>query len=160
MTTAPYNIKIRKMPVRVQFLRSALFAFVLATVILAGCTEGETKEPDKEPDAASGQFGDPYQIVNSFLPPDPDIVPQFHQDTLVAKVVYTGGCKDHDFDLSSEVVRDTARLWFTHDAHGDDCEAQVQDELRLTASADVLHAPVIVLLDPNGGPPHIIKWGK
>ncbi|HET6569230.1 MAG TPA: hypothetical protein VFG50_14780 [Rhodothermales bacterium] len=148
------------MPARVQILRFSLVALVLTILTLSACTEGETKDPDVEPHAASGQFGDSYQLVNNFVPADPEVVPQFHQDTLVAKVVYTGGCEDHDFDLKSEVARDTAKLWFTHNAHGDDCEAQVQDEIRQTVSPDVLNAPVIVLLDPNDGPPHIVKWGK
>lgn len=151
------------MPAKVQFISpSRIVLSLVVAVAMAGCgggTADETGEGEDQ-DAVSGRFGDPYQIVTNFAPADPDFMPQLVEDTLVARITYSGGCGDHDFDLRQEVAQDTAKLWLRHDAHRDDCEALVQDEVRIQVPGDVLEAPVIVLLPPQDGPPIIVKWGE
>ncbi len=132
----------------------------MAITLTAGCRSRSANETEdgEEQNIVSSRFGDPYQIVTNFAPADPDFMPQLVEDTLVAKITYSGGCKDHDFELRDEVAQDTAKLWLRHRAHGDDCEALVQDEIRAKVPDEAMRAPVIVLLPPEGGPPIIVKW--
>jgi hypothetical protein len=157
------NLKLQMMPAKVQFFSSILIWLSLAAVVaLTGCkgTTAEETGEEEEQGVVSGQFGDPYQIVTNFVAADPDFMPQLVEDTLVAKITYSGGCRDHDFDLRHQVAQDTARLWLLHQSGGDDCEALVQDEIRMHVPVEVMDTPVIVLLPPQGGPPIMVRWGE
>ncbi len=105
-------------------------------------------------------FGDPYEVETSLSAASPDIYPFIEQDTVFIRVSFSGGCRDHDFDLEHRVSKDTAKLWLYHDANGDDCEEYVQDEYRYPLPHAVTEKPVVVLLEPAGGPPHMLQWGS
>jgi hypothetical protein len=127
--------------------------FALA-VAIGACRAG----PD-EPGFGRG-FGDPYEIVVNISPAAPDVPPMLVGDSLHVTVAYTGGCRDHEFQLEHRVRQDTARTWIHHDARGDPCEAYLHDELVLAVPPAVLERDAIVLLNPEGGPPHILRWAS
>lgn len=135
--------------------------FWFCTLVLlaaAGCRQGAATGDEAEHDR--GRFGDPYEVVLGFASAGPDTPPALESDTLVALVTYAGGCADHDFTLRHDAEPDTARLWIYHDAHGDDCEAQVRDEVRLPVPGAVLEAPTVVLLNPLDDVPFVVRWGR
>ena len=128
---------------------------------LAACGAGEA--PPNEPDAAEApvgrQFGDAYEVVLGAHPAMPDRPPALADDTLLAGVRYAGGCEDHVFTLEHRTARDTAHLWLYHDAEGDDCAEVLYDDLRTVVPEEVLDAPVVVLDNPQGGEPFMLRWG-
>ncbi len=73
-------------------------------------------------------------------------------------VGYSGGCKDHTFDVETVVKRDTAHIWINHKGGGDSCEAFITDDLTLKLPTGVLATRVIAMHDPAGDPPHLLKW--
>ncbi len=144
-----------------------IVAFYVASALLlfslAGCRTGTSEETatDRDtPPPVSSRFGDAYAIVLGETPSAPDAPPALlGGDSLVAQVRYAGGCEDHGFSLRHEAVRgDTARLWLHHDAHGDDCEALVYDEIRLPVPPEARDATTVLLLNPQSGPPHVVRW--
>lgn len=141
---------------------AALLAGCLLTGCLAGCrTDGPGGAPDRDaPPPVHDRFGDAYAIVLGDTPAAPDAPPVLlGGDTLVAQVRYAGDCEDHAFTLEHDATRgDTARLWLRHDARGDDCEALVYDEVRLPVPAEVRDAATVLLLNPQDGPPHVVRW--
>lgn len=80
----------------------------------------------------------------------PDQPPVLVGDTLVVRVLYAGGCEDHDIGLSRETRGDTLVFALDHDANGDDCTDEVYEELRI-AAPDVPASAPVVLLDPETG---------
>lgn len=100
--------------------------------------------------------GDPYRIVLAPAEAEPDQPPGLDGDTLVVRVRYSGGCESHDFDLDADVRGDTTFLVIEHDAHGDGCEADVYDELRLGLPDDVARTGLLLLRNPQGGPAYRI----
>jgi hypothetical protein len=132
----------------------------MALLMLAGGCNGNGVQNELEGEGGrSSQFGDPYDIVGNFSPSDPELTPLLMGDTLLVRMTYPGGCADHGFDMDYSVAQDTAKLWLRHDANGDDCEAMLNDEFQAQVPEDALEAPVVVLLDPSGGAPHILRWG-
>ncbi len=103
-------------------------------------------------------FGDPYEIIVNDVPGAPDKPPRVLGDWLMIMVAYSGGCSDHDFNVTSVVRRDTAHIWVQHDNGGDACEAFITDDLSLKLPTGVLATRVIAMHDPAGDPPHLLKW--
>ncbi len=124
-------------------------------VLLAACG-GAADEAD-ETDA--GPFGSPYEVILGEHDSMPDEPPALFGDTLALHVAYGGGCRDHDFELLSEVRADTAKLWLRHIDNGDDCEAWIRDRIELTVPPAVLDAGTIWLINPNGFEPFVLRWG-
>ncbi len=155
--------------VQPSLLRRAVLLSVLLLVLagaLAGCGEEAPQEPASEEQPAppvSRDFGDPYDIVTSAveaLPAQPPGLSGEAGDTLVVQVGYAGDCADHAFRLDYRAAQDTTFLWLEHDDAGDDCAGYVLRELRLPVPAGALEAPVVVLRNPHGGPPHLLRWGR
>src|SRR5690554_5623492 len=140
-------------------MRAMQRVVILLLVLAAGCGRGGAEDEADAP-AGGGRFGDPYQVVPGFHPAEPDTPPALAGDTLVALVTYTGGCEDHDFALDYAASADTARVWIRHDAHGDACEALIEDEVRLPLPREALAPPVVVLLNPQDPIPFILRWGR
>lgn len=128
--------------------------FLLSTLAWTGCSSSS------EPEAAPGgsRFGNDYEIVMSESPAAPDEPPSLRGDTLAATVAYPGGEETHAFELRHEVASDTARLWLRHDAASDDDSTRVLDDLRLAVPPEALRAPTVVLLNPQGGEPFVLRW--
>ncbi len=129
-------------------------ALSIALLLFSSCRD-EDPEAQKVREHKS-RFGDAYSLVSNFSPADPDYWPSITNDSLSVRLVYPGGCADHEFELDSEVRRDTAFVWLYHDADEDDCEAELQDELTLTLPSGARKASTVVMLDPDGGPPHVL----
>lgn len=104
-------------------------------------------------------FGDAYEILTTSAPAEPEMLPFIADDTLNISVAYQGGCDDHDFELDYRVARDTTVLWLRHDANGDSCESYLRDELLFAAPRPSLKTPTIILLNPQGGPPFLLRRG-
>lgn len=104
------------------------------------------------------RFGSTYEIVLSETPAAPDTPPALHGDTVAALVVYPGGQETHEFTLRHEVAGDTARLWLHHDAEGDDGSERVLDDVRLPLPPEVPPASTVLLLNPQGGEPFVLRW--
>ena len=130
--------------------RLALFLLLL----LAGCHTG----PDLPRQAQA--FGDAYQVVTNVTPASPDVPPVLLDDSLSVNVRYAGGCTDHTFTLQQRVRADTATVWLVHDASGDGGEALIFDVLRLDVPDEIRRSPVVVLLNPGGGPPFLLRRGR
>lgn len=152
------------MPVKVRLFASCLIISALTLALLTGCGSDEEELPPDSPEAQKGiepvesRFGDAYEIVLNETPTAPDEPPGIAEDSLHVKVGYSGGCNDHDFTLRHEVRSDTTRLWLVHDDGGDTCEAYLYDDLRLYVPPEALDAPVIMLLNPQGNAPHMLRW--
>ena len=131
-----------------------------ALLVLGACETGGTEEEptDAVQEPVPGRFGAPYEIVLGRAPADPDMPPAIDDDTLRALVAYPGGCEDHDFELARETSQDTVRLWLRHDAGGDDCEAMIADEVRVPLPEADLEGRTVVLENPHGGPPFMLRW--
>ena len=145
-------------------LRSTRCVLCLLLLLGSGCgpeAEPEEAANDFDMDVADrGTFGDPYEIVTNFTPADPDRPPALEGDSLFALLLYGGGCEDHSFDLEYRIEQDTARLWIHHNARGDDCESLLQDEAWFEVPRAVQEAAVVELLNPQGGPAHVVRWGR
>jgi hypothetical protein len=125
-----------------------------ALLLLSGCQLRRSS-----PHAEGVQFGDPYEIVTNRSPAGPDIPPHLAGDTLIAHVAYPGGCRTHGFDLAHRTRRDTSYLRLVHQARADSCELYIHDEVRILLPEHIRRSRTIVLEDPEGGPPHILRWG-
>ncbi len=128
------------------FSRTLLLALFLTT-----CQSPQT--PLDEADPAT----DPFSIVLSRNPAEPDMPPALDGDTLEVRVTYSGGCSDHDFTLEQEARGDTTVFSIRHQAGGDSCEALVYDELRLPVGTSVTSSGPIVLRNPQGGVPFRLR---
>lgn len=98
----------------------------------------------------------PLSVVAAQFEALPDEPPTLVGDTLRVRVTYDGDCKDHRFGLRSDTRGDTLVLRLTHDDAGDRCTGRVYDELRLPAPDAAKQARVLVLEDPEGGPPFAV----
>ena len=123
-------------------------------LLAVGC--GSESSPEEAP--AGERFGADYEFVLSASPAAPSKPPALSGDTLTATVAYRGGEETHDFTLGHEVREDTARLWLHHDAAGEEDTARVLDEVRLPAPPEALDASTVVLLNPQGGGPFVLRW--
>jgi hypothetical protein len=141
-------------PSRARRLAHAVFVLGVALLAAGGC--GSDREPSAAP--AGSRFGADYEIVLGESPAAPDEPPVLRGDTLTATVAYRGGEETHDFTLGHEVREDTARLWLRHDAAGEEDTARVLDEVRLPAPPEALDASTVVLLNPQGGEPFVLRW--
>lgn len=121
---------------------------------LTGCSKSSTDTTDQN------RFGTPYRLETSLTPLSPDEYPILRNDSLIVRVSYTGGCNDHDFSLESEVVQDTAKIWLHHDSRGDECTETVFDEYRFDLPRNVTRKNTLIMLDPEGGLPHIVREPK
>lgn len=140
---------------KVQLFKSLSSLALILSIV--GCE----RTPEDTPDTHDrGRFGSGYEILTNETSAAPDEPPAIVSDTLKALVSYPGGCEDHEFEIDSEVRRDTSRLWLRHDAGGDDCEAMITDRLELPVSSDVLEANTILLLNPNADVPFVLRWGE
>lgn len=98
--------------------------------------------PGEQPPPAVASTPRPLQVTASPAPKD-DIVlkgVELQGDTLVARVMHSGGCKQHTYELlwnggfqKSAAGEAQAELVLAHDANGDSCEAL----LNRTASFDL-----------------------
>lgn len=113
-----------------------------------------------EPEAAPGgsRFGASYEILTGQTEAAPEQPPVLRGDTLTATVAYEGGEETHEFALEHETRNDTARLWLRHDAAGDDDSTRVLDEVRLAVPQQALDASTVVLLNPQGDAPFVLRW--
>ncbi|PSQ71844.1 MAG: hypothetical protein BRD38_00340 [Bacteroidetes bacterium QH_9_67_14] len=109
--------------------RLAHAVFVLGAALLATGGCGSDREPSAAP--AGSRFGADYEIVLGESPAAPDEPPVLRGDTLTATVAYRGG------------EEDTAR---------------VLDEVRVPAPTEALDASTVVLLNPQGGEPFVLRW--
>jgi hypothetical protein len=141
-------------PSRARRLAHAVFVLGVAALLAGGCG------PDREPSAApaGSRFGADYEFVLGASPAAPDEPPALRGDTLTATVAYRGGEATHDFALRHDVRGDTARLWLRHDAAGEEDSARVLDEVRLAAPPEARDAATVVLLNPQGGEPFVLRW--
>ncbi len=110
------------------------------------------------PETFTPDFGDPYEIIVNDIPGAPDKPPRLLGDWLFIMVAYSGGCKDHEFNVETVVRRDTAHIWVKHESGGDSCEAYIKDDLNIELPSGVLSTRVIAMHDPAGDPPHFLKW--
>jgi hypothetical protein len=144
-------------------VRAAIWAGLILVAmagILSACERRETAPPaiDVSDDYDRSRFGDPYEVLLNETPAAPDRPPVLSGDTLLALVTYPGGCKDHDFDLRYDAGRDTSRIRLHHDARGDRCEAMIIEELEMTLPQRALAPRTVVLENPLGGPPFVLRW--
>lgn len=112
---------------------------------LGGCRRAA---PPPVPDngAASGA-----RVVLARTDAGPDLPPVVVGDSLLFRVVYPGGCRDHAFRLAPERRGDTLALRLVDDDADDACEGSVYDELRLPLPAAVRrHDGPLTLVDPSG----------
>ena len=123
-------------------------------LLAVGC--GSESSPEEAP--AGERFGADYEFVLSASPAAPSKPPALSGDTLTATVAYRGGEETHDFALRHDVRGDTARLWLRHDAAGEDDSTRVLDEVRFAAPPEALDAATVVLLNPQGGEPFVLRW--
>jgi hypothetical protein len=137
-------------------MHSAGVRTALLLLLAAGCRNGGTDAPA----ADDGRYGDPYEIVLSFQPAGPDHPPALDGDSLAVLVTYPGGCETHDFELDYEAGDGEARLWLVHDAHGDGCEALIEDELRLPVPPGAVAPQTLLLLNPNDPTPFVLRWAR
>ena len=142
------------------FVQSTPSSCAVCVVLLLLALSGMGCSSDSDPAPAPGgsRFGSDYEIVMSPTPAAPDEPPALRGDTLTATVAYPGGEETHDFELRHEVAEDTARLWLHHDAAGDDDSTRILDDIRLTTPPEALRAPTVVLLNPQGGEPFVLRW--
>lgn len=117
-----------------------------------------TSPADNQAAPGGSRFGDDYEIVMSEAPAAPDEPPALRGDTLTATVAYPGGEETHDFSLRHEAAGDTTRLWLRHDAEGDDDTTRILDDVRVHVPPEALRAPTVVLLNPQGGEPFVLRW--
>lgn len=127
-----------------------LVSFALAALALAAC---QAPAPLDAPDVQ----GDPYTIVLSEFPAEPDLPPLLDGDTLQLRVSYLGDCEDHGFTLEEDARRDTTVLFLRHDARADDCTGTVYDELRLPLPEPLPPTGTVVLKNPEGGVPFLLR---
>ncbi|MFY0525565.1 hypothetical protein ACN28I_21290 [Archangium gephyra] len=128
----------------------------LVLCALLGCTgpkssTGAGEEPQPPPSAGSpteapveapAEAPQPLQVTAAPAPKDDLILKgvELQGDTLVARVMHSGGCKPHTYELlwngtfqQSAAGEAQAELVLAHDANGDSCEAL----LNRTASFDL-----------------------
>lgn len=127
-----------------------VLTLVLATSFAACRTE---TPPLDQPDEGS----DPFTVVLSQFPAEPDQPPRLDGDTLVVRVMYEGDCADHTFALAQAQRSDTLVFTLRHDAQRDDCEGVVYDELRLGLPEPAPSEGVVVLRNPRGGEPFVLR---
>lgn len=101
-------------------MRSLLAICLL--VLVAGCGAFESDAPD---------LGDPYSVAMS---PEPLL----DGDRLQVAVQYSGGCREHVFQLGSDRVDGEPVVWLTHDDGGDLCEALITDTLDVPVPSSAL----------------------
>ena len=136
--------------------RAAYIMLLVAALVGGGCNASSSSEPKAAP--GGSRFGNDYEIVMSEEPAAPDEPPALRGDTLTATVAYPGGAETHDFALRHETASDTARLWLHHDAASDADTTRVLDDVRLTVPQKALRASTVVLLNPQGGEPFVLRW--
>ncbi len=124
-----------------------------AFAVLFACAGCRREVPTRAPDPRT----DPFSVVLSEFPAEPDQPPALDGDTLLVRVQYAGGCSDHAFALAADARGDTTVLALRHDAAGDACEALVYDELRLALPEPLPGAGPVVLRNPQGGPPFRLR---
>ncbi|HZI07864.1 MAG TPA: hypothetical protein VEZ71_27850 [Archangium sp.] len=107
-------------------------------------TDAPAEAPPGEPQspAATASTPKPLQVTASPAPKDDLILKsvELQGNTLVARVMHSGGCKQHTYELlwngtfqKSAAGEAQAELVLAHDANGDSCEAL----LNRTASFDL-----------------------
>jgi|SRR5690554_5614269 hypothetical protein len=106
------------------------------------------------------RFGDSYEILFGSSSSLSETPPLIDGDTLKVHLAYTGGCGTHDFDADYEIKADTTFLWINHVAHDDSCEEYVRDFFEAGLDQKALSSPTIVLLNPQGDVPIILRWGS
>ena len=118
------------------------------------------RRTDADTDRAARGQPTGLRVVTAEVEGLPDLPPMLlagapgEADTLVVRVLYAGGCRDHDIDIDREVRGDSLLFTLRHDANGDDCEAEVYDELHLPVGAgDAGDVPgrIVALTDPETG---------
>ncbi len=134
---------------------------VVALVVLAALSvRAWMRRADAAADRAARGEPAALRVVTAEVEGLPDLPPTLlagapgEADTLVVRVLYAGGCRDHDIDLDREVRGDSLVYTLRHDANGDDCEAEVYDELHLpigTDDADAAPGRIVALTDPETG---------
>jgi hypothetical protein len=128
-------------------IRSHVPALVCALICacIAGCS---IVSPSNSDDHV--EFGDPYEIRVTNPSTGAPVDPFIKEGRLSIVVSYSGGCKEHEFELNDCVVSNAATIWLKHDANGDLCEAYITEELQIKLPGRVLKADKVLLLDPNG----------
>ena len=136
-------------------MRKSFWSGVVLSALL-GCagpsasTTGDTSRPAPQPQvespadkpAAAAPTSKPLRVTASPAPKDDIAIKslEVQGDTLVARVMHSGGCKQHTYDLlwsgtfqKSAEGTNQVELVLAHDANGDACEAL----LNRTASFDL-----------------------
>jgi hypothetical protein len=116
-----------------RFLTVCLAAMLL--IVSAGCDVGDPCRTSCDPDAGDGiiMFDDMDDIT---LHTDQATITVIGivGNTLCLTVQYSGGCRDHEFELYGmnaflESYPPQAPIYLSHDANGDACEALITTEL-------------------------------
>ena len=136
-------------------MRTSFWSGVVLSALL-GCagsspsTTGDASRPAPQPQvespedkpAAASPTASPLRVTASPAPKDDIAIKslEVQGDTLVARVMHSGGCKQHTYDLlwsgtfqKSAEGTNQVELVLAHDANGDSCEAL----LNRTASFDL-----------------------
>ena len=136
-------------------MRKSFWSGVVLGALL-GCagsspsTSGDASRPAPQPQvespadkpAAAAPTSKPLRVTASPAPKDDIAIKslEVQGDTLVARVMHSGGCKEHTYDLlwsgtfqKSAEGTNQVELVLAHDANGDACEAL----LNRTASFDL-----------------------
>jgi hypothetical protein len=128
--------------------------FSLAILLLglsAGCElVASDDEDDGMPAPVIVDFGDPYAVVTQFASDEPPTLPRLQGDSLLVRVQYSGGCREHAFALNhQEFAPMGAELWLEHDDRDDACEALVTDWILRPLPDDLRGTPFLRLLTPD-----------
>ena len=96
--------------------------FAGAVIGLAGCDTASSTIPT---------LGDAYAV-------EMQPAPLLDGDVLRVTVSYSGGCKDHTFELAYSTTGAEPELWLEHDANQDSCEAYITRALDIPVPVDAL----------------------
>ncbi len=154
----------------ISIVRQQVGTLLLLTSLLClmtGCG-GDQAAPAPSPtdsaDEGEGGFGEAYTLAPVISPDAEEAMPHIDNDTLFVQIGYTGGCGEHVFSFRYRVERDTSRLWIHHESAGEqaepECQLQLYEDLAFPVPERAQQAPVLVLLNPKGHPPVILKWGS
>jgi hypothetical protein len=125
---------------RKSFWSGVVLGALLGCAGSSSSTTGDASSP--APQAAAAPTSKPLRVTASPAPKDDIAIKslEVQGDTLVARVMHSGGCKEHTYDLlwsgtfqKSAEGTNQVELVLAHDANGDACEAL----LNRTASFDL-----------------------
>lgn len=132
-----------------RFLTLALVTVLLG--LSTGCElVANDEDGDDTPAPVIVDFGDPYAVVTRLASDEPPTLPRLQGDSLMVRVQYSGGCREHGFTLNHQAFAPmAAELWLEHDDHDDACEALVTDWILRPLPDELRGTPFLRLLTPD-----------